>query len=136
MRTRQAPTAERREPGGGGGRHAPEVVTTSLSAGRDDCAMTDDDDWLDTGGLPIEQLVEFYARQRELRKKFTDAQLAALDALWRAERDGHVPRDAADRIEQLIRDGHVHGARKRLTLVRRNGQAAPTDRRNGTDASS
>lgn len=97
--------------------------------------MTDDDTWLDTGGLPVEQLVEFYARQRELRKEFTDAQLAALDALWRAERDGHVPGDAARRIEQLIRDGHVHGARERLTLVRNDGKTSREGRRNGTGAS-
>lgn len=84
--------------------------------------MTDDDSCLDTGGLPIEQLVEFYARQRELRKEFTDAQLAALDALWRAERDGHVPGDVARRIEQSIRDGHVHSALERLTAVRREGK--------------
>lgn len=93
-----------------------------------------DDGGLDDGVLSGEQLVELYARQKALRQEFTDAQLAALDALWRAKQDGHVSPDAASAIEQLIRDGHVHGSRKRLTLARRNGNA-PDDLRNGTDAS-
>lgn len=89
--------------------------------------MTDDggpeDDVL-TG----EQLVELFTRQNALRREFTDAQLAALDALWRAKRDSHVSGEAAQRIEELIRAGHVHGARKRLTLVRRNGKTTPPGR--------
>lgn len=83
--------------------------------------MTDDGRPDHAAWMDAEQLVEFYARQKTLRQEFTDAQLAALDALWRAEREGHVSGDAATGIEQLIRDGHVHGARKRLTIVRRKG---------------
>lgn len=81
------------------------------------------------------QLVELVARQNALRREFTDAQLAALDALWRAKRDSHVSDEAAQRIEELIRAGHVHGARKRLTLVRRNAKTTPDDRPNRNGAS-
>lgn len=96
--------------------------------------MTDDDNRLDAGGMPVERLVELYARQKALREEFTDQQLAALDALWRAKRDGHVPPDAANVIERLIRDGHVHGALKRLTIARRKGITSGA-RSNGTDGS-
>lgn len=75
--------------------------------------------------MRADELVEFYARQKALRREFTDAQLDPLDMLWRATRDGQVPWDAASGIEQLIRDGDVHRARKRLTIFRRNGEAAP-----------
>lgn len=85
--------------------------------------------------LGMEQLVDLYTRQKALLEEFSDAQLAALDALWRAKRGGHVTDEAARLIEELIRAGHVHGARKRLTLARRNGSAHLDNRRNGTDAS-
>lgn len=79
----------------------------------------------DRARLAVEQLVDLYARQHALRKEFTDRQLAALDALWRAKRAGQVTDDAADRIEELIREGRVHGARKRLSNIRRSGGTAP-----------
>lgn len=90
--------------------------------------MTDDGD-SDDGKLTVEQLVELYARQNALRMEFTDAQLATLDALWRARRDHQVSGEDAQRIEELIRAGHVHGARKRLSTIRRNGkQSSGSDR--------
>lgn len=90
--------------------------------------MTDDGD-PDDSKLTVEQLVALYARQNALRREFTDAQLATLDALWRAKRDGQVCGEAAQRIEELIRAGHVHGARKRLSTIRRNAkQASDWDR--------
>lgn len=93
-----------------------------------------DDGGPDDGVLSGEQLVKLYTRRNALRREFTNAQLAAFDALWRAKRDGHVSGEAALRIEDLIRAGHVYGARKRLTRARRNGKAPPDDRRNGTAA--
>lgn len=47
------------------------------------------------------------------------AQLAAMDALWNAQRAGDVSDDDAAEIERVIRLGHPHGARKRLTAARR-----------------
>lgn len=87
--------------------------------------MTNDGCSNDADRIATEELVEFYARQKVRREEFTDAQLAALDALWRAKRDGQVTHDAAQGIERLIRIGHVRDARKRLSVVRRDGRAAP-----------
>lgn len=75
--------------------------------------------------LAVAQIVERYARQNALRKEFTDAQLATLDALWRAKRDGQVSDEAAEQIEELVRAGQVRAARRRLTVVRRDRAAAP-----------
>ncbi|HEX6447423.1 MAG TPA: hypothetical protein VF053_20170 [Streptosporangiales bacterium] len=47
------------------------------------------------------------------------AQLAAMDALWNAERNGEVSASDARAIERVIRLGHPYGARKRLTAARR-----------------
>lgn len=50
------------------------------------------------------------------------AQVAAMQSLDDARRAGLVADDDAEVIEQVIRDGHVHGARKRFTRAkRRNG---------------
>lgn len=50
------------------------------------------------------------------------AQVAALQSLDDARRAGLVGDDDAQVIERVIRDGHPHGARKRLTEAkRRNG---------------
>ncbi|MBO0826635.1 MAG: hypothetical protein J2P24_02525 [Streptosporangiales bacterium] len=76
------------------------------------------EDGPDENELAVEQLVELYTRQNALRKEFTDAQLAALDALWRAERAGQVSGEAVREIEELIRAGHVHRARRRLSQLR------------------
>ncbi|HEX6514925.1 MAG TPA: hypothetical protein VF049_05095 [Nocardioidaceae bacterium] len=57
--------------------------------------------------------------------ELTDPQLAAMDALWRARRAGVVDEHQAARIEDVIRHGHVHGARKRLTDARRARRADP-----------
>lgn len=52
----------------------------------------------------------------------TTQQLAAMQSLDDARRAGLVSADDAAVIEQVIRDGHPHGARKRLTQAkRRNG---------------
>jgi hypothetical protein len=49
-------------------------------------------------------------------------QVAALQSLDDARRAGFVADDDAAVIERVIRDGHPHGARKRLTEAkRRNG---------------
>lgn len=61
------------------------------------------------------------AADNELR----DPQLAAMDALWRARRDGVVDEHQAARIEELIRWDHVPGARKRLSDARRARRADP-----------
>lgn len=50
------------------------------------------------------------------------AQIAAMQSLDDARRAGLVAADDAEVIERVIRDGHPHGARKRLTEAkRRNG---------------
>lgn len=52
------------------------------------------------------------------------AQVAALQSLDDAHRAGLVGDDDAAVIERIIRDGHPHGARKRLTEAkRRNGSS-------------
>lgn len=48
-----------------------------------------------------------------------DKQLAAMDSLWRAQRDGYVSPEQAEPIEVLIRSGRTSSARKRLTEARR-----------------
>lgn len=49
-------------------------------------------------------------------------QVAAMQSLDDARRAGLVTADDAAVIERIIRDGHPHGARKRLTEAkRRNG---------------
>jgi hypothetical protein len=53
------------------------------------------------------------------------AQLAAMDALWNAERNGEVSESDARDIERTIRLGHPYGARKRLTAARRRNSAEP-----------
>lgn len=52
-------------------------------------------------------------------------QLAAMDALWRAERADEVSSEEAREIESVIRRGHPYGARKRLTVARRRRQTEP-----------
>lgn len=47
------------------------------------------------------------------------AQVAAMQSLDDARRAGEITEDDAAVIEQVIRDGHPHGARKRLTAARR-----------------
>lgn len=52
----------------------------------------------------------------------TASQLAVLQSLDDARRAGLVADDDATAIERAIREGHPHGARKRLTAAkRRNG---------------
>lgn len=46
-------------------------------------------------------------------------QVAVLQSLDDARRTGRVSADDAAVIERVIRDGHPHGARKRLTEARR-----------------
>lgn len=65
-------------------------------------------------------------------EQLNPAQLAAmqsLDEAWRARR---ISRKDAEAIEDVIRRGHVHGARKRLTAARREHasrtEPADTDR--------
>lgn len=53
-------------------------------------------------------------------------QLAAMQSLDDARRAGEVSADDAVTIEIVIRRGHVHGARKRLTEARR--RQGPTPR--------
>lgn len=54
------------------------------------------------------------------------AQVAVLQSLDDARRAGLVAEDDATAIEQVIRAGHPHGARKRLTdAKRRNGGGMP-----------
>lgn len=48
-----------------------------------------------------------------------DRQLAALDSLWRARRDGSVTAAEAEAIDVMIRRGHPAGARKRITQARK-----------------
>lgn len=50
-----------------------------------------------------------------------DRQLAAMDSLWRAQRDGYVTPEQAAPIEALIRSGRTSNARRRLTEARRAG---------------
>lgn len=51
--------------------------------------------------------------------ELNDRQLAALDSLWRARRDGSVTDAQAEAIDVLIRRGHPAGARKRITQARK-----------------
>lgn len=53
------------------------------------------------------------------------AQLAAMDALWNAERNGEVSEYDAREIERTIRLGHPYSARKRLTAARRRHAGEP-----------
>lgn len=53
-------------------------------------------------------------------------QLAAMQSVDDARRAGEISADDAATIETVIRRGHVHGARKRLTEARRRQrQASP-----------
>lgn len=47
------------------------------------------------------------------------AQVAAMQSMDDARREGLLAEDDARVIERLIRDGHVHGARKRITIARK-----------------
>ncbi|HEX6443679.1 MAG TPA: hypothetical protein VF053_01210 [Streptosporangiales bacterium] len=52
------------------------------------------------------------------------AQVEMLQATDDARRAGHISADDAAAIERVIRDGHPHGARKRLAEAkRRNGSS-------------
>lgn len=53
------------------------------------------------------------------------AQLAAMQSLDEARRAGEITAEDAETIDVVIRRGHVHGARKRLTKARRE-RASPT----------
>lgn len=63
--------------------------------------------------------------EREARDELTpddelnDRQLAALDSLWRARRDGSVTAAEAEALDAMIRRGHPAGARKRITQARK-----------------
>ncbi|MQA05008.1 MAG: hypothetical protein GEV07_20560 [Streptosporangiales bacterium] len=77
------------------------------------------------GVMDADHLAAIYAQRRAERAELTGDQLAVLDALWRAQRAGEVTATDAAEIEAVIRDGRVHGARKRLTNARRSSKAAP-----------
>ncbi|MQA04020.1 MAG: hypothetical protein GEV07_15265 [Streptosporangiales bacterium] len=49
-------------------------------------------------------------------------QVAAMQTMDDARREGVLSDDEAREIEQLIRDGYVHGARKRVTSARKRAQ--------------
>lgn len=76
------------------------------------------------GTVDVEYLAEMFERRHAARRELNANQLAAMDALWRAERAGDVASDEAREIERMIRRGHAPGARKRLTNLRR-GDAPP-----------
>lgn len=70
--------------------------------------------------MDAEYLAAMFERRRAVRREMSADQLAAMDALWRAERAGELRREEARDIEDMIRRGHSPGARKRLTNLRRN----------------
>lgn len=65
-------------------------------------------------GVPMQDGDDL-ARDDELNA----AQLAAMDALWHAQRDGVVSADELREIERTVRLGHPYGARKRITAARK-----------------
>ena len=71
--------------------------------------------------VDADYLAAMFERRRAVRRELSADQLAAMDALWRAERAGDVDADDARDVEDMIRRGHSPGARKRLTNLRRNG---------------
>lgn len=64
-------------------------------------------------------IVETYRRLRQWKKELTPAQTGVMEALDNAVRAGEVSAVQAAEIEAVIRAGHPHGARKRLTHARR-----------------
>ncbi|MQA04047.1 MAG: hypothetical protein GEV07_15415 [Streptosporangiales bacterium] len=55
------------------------------------------------------------------------AQLAAMQSLDEARRAEEISAEDAEVIEAVIRRGHVHGARKRLTKARRRHASAAAE---------
>lgn len=79
----------------------------------------DDGDQPEASGL-----VAAYERWRDSRDDLTPAQTAAMQSLDDALRAGEITAEDAAEIEAVIRRGHVHGARKRITQAKRRGNRA------------
>lgn len=69
--------------------------------------------------LGTSRLVEAAELAQKWRSEWTPAQAAVMQAVDDAVRAGEVSAEDAAEIETVIRRGHVHGARKRLTKARR-----------------
>lgn len=69
--------------------------------------------------METSKLVAAVERAQEWRAEWTPGQAAVMQAVDDAVRAGEITADDAAEIEAVIRRGHVHGARKRLTKARR-----------------
>lgn len=64
---------------------------------------------------------------RRKADRLSAGQLAAMQTMDDARREGVLSDADAHVIEDLIRAGHVHGARKRVSTARRRAQGEPGD---------
>lgn len=61
--------------------------------------------------------------ERSRSDRLNAGQLAAMQTMDDARREGVLSDADAVAIEELIRAGHVHGARKRVSLARKRSQS-------------
>lgn len=81
--------------------------------------MTGRGTYLDDDGSSGDELVAWYRKRRARDMELTARQLAALQAVDDARREGLLVDGRAAELEAMVRAGQVAGARKRLTEARR-----------------